>query len=98
MKTLLMTLGAVVGLTLLGAWWGYVIHVLWAWFLVPLGVPSVGVAQAYGLSVLFGTFLGSRGLDIGKEKNSDAWVVSVITGIVLPAFALLAGWIALGFM
>lgn len=98
MKAILLILGAVVGLALLGIWWGYAIHVLWAWFVVPMGVSSISIAQAYGLSVLVSLFMNTRGLDVGKEKTSDEWVVSVTIGVLMPAVALLFGWIAVGFM
>lgn len=98
MKAILLIIGAVVGLALLGIWWGYAIHVLWAWFVVPLGVSPISIAQAYGLSVLFGLFLNTRGLEIGKEKTSDEWATSVTIGVLMPAIALLFGWIAVGFM
>lgn len=98
MKAILLVLGTIVGLALLGVWWGYAIHVLWAWFVVPLGVPALGVAQAYGLSVLFGLFLNTRGLAIGKEKSNDEWATSVTVSVLMPAIALLFGWIAVGFM
>jgi hypothetical protein len=98
MKAILLVLGAVVGLALLGLWWGYAIHVLWAWFVVPLGVVPIKLAHAYGLSVLFGLFLNTRGLEIGKEKSSDDWATSVTVGVLMPAFALFLGWIAVGFM
>jgi len=98
LKAILLILGAVVGLALLGIWWGYAIHVLWAWFVVPIGLPAISIAQAYGLSVLFGLFMNTRGLDVGKEKTSDEWAVSVTIGVLMPAVALLFGWIAVGFM
>lgn len=98
MKVILLVLGVIVGLALLGIWWGYAIHVLWAWFVVPLGVVPIKLTHAYGLSVLFGLFLNTRGLEIGKEKNSDDWATSVTIGIIMPAIALIFGWIAVGFM
>jgi hypothetical protein len=98
MKTVILVLGVIVGLALLGIWWGYAIHVLWAWFVVPLGVTPIKIAHAYGLSVLFGLFLNTRGLELGKEKSNDAYAVSAIISILLPVIALLLGWIALGFM
>lgn len=97
MKALLVILG-VVGLALLGIWWGYAIHILWAWFAVPLGAPAIGVAHAYGLSVLFGLFLNIRGLKIGEQKDDSQWSASVTVSVLMPALALLFGWIAVGFM
>jgi hypothetical protein len=31
---------------------GWVIHVLWTWFLVPLGIQAVGIFQAIGILCL----------------------------------------------
>lgn len=98
MKAILLVLGVIVGLALLGIWWGYAIHVLWAWFVVPLGIVPIKLAHAYGLSVLFGLFLNTRGLDVGKKNSSDDWATSVTISILMPAIALLFGWIAVGFI
>lgn len=32
-------------------WSGFVLSVLWGWFVVPLGVPPIGVLQATGLTL-----------------------------------------------
>lgn len=32
----------------------FVLTHLWRWFVAPLGLPSIGMAQAYGLSLLIG--------------------------------------------
>lgn len=34
----------------------FVLVQLWAWFMLPLGVPAIGVAHAYGIGVI-ATFL-----------------------------------------
>lgn len=31
---------------------GYLLHIMWSWFAVPLGSPVVGMWHAYGLAVL----------------------------------------------
>lgn len=48
--------------------WAYVKAQLWSWFLVPLGVPPIGVAHAYGLTTLYWAF-ASRPLDFKPDKD-----------------------------
>lgn len=33
-------------------WSGFVMQLMWAWFVVPLGVPAIGIAHALGLRLL----------------------------------------------
>jgi hypothetical protein len=44
---------------------GFVLSQLWLWFLVPLGVPVVGIAQAIGISLLVSM------LTVSSHKSSD---------------------------
>lgn len=89
-------IGGVVAVAGMTIWWAYALSVLWAWFIVPLGVKSLTVAHAYGVSVVMGMFLGTRG--IKENKNQDDWISAVVTWIIYPTCALFFGWIALGFM
>ena len=92
--TILMILGAVLLLGVMGLYYAFVLSTLWAWFVVPLGVAKIGMAHAYGLSLIPSTVLGVRGLYSPEDKRTEA----AIAAIVLPSLALLFGWIALGFM
>lgn len=88
-------LGGVVGfvalIALLAIFGAFTISTLWAWFMVPLGVKSVGLAHAYGLSILVQVFMSTRGLAT-DTKNV------IVQGVVLNIFALLFGYIAVSFM
>ncbi len=33
-------------------WLGYVESTMWRWFVVPLGLPQIGIAQCLGLTIL----------------------------------------------
>lgn len=77
-------------------WGGFVTSTLWGWFLVPLGVKAITYWHAVGLSSLFGSFLGSRGL---LNNNSEETPTSVacrdaFLAVVIPAVCLVLGWIA----
>src|SRR3990167_1245543 len=78
-----------VELALFGA---FTISTLWGWFIVPLGVKSIGLAHAYGIGVLVTIFQGARGLSNTNTTNT------LVTGIILNIIALLFGGIAVQFM
>lgn len=90
----LMILGAALFIGLMGVYHAFVLSTLWAWFVVPLGVAKIGMAHAYGLALIPTTVIGARGLYSPEDKRTEA----AVAAIVIPAVALLFGWIALGFM
>ena len=69
----------------------FVLHKMWAWFVVPLGVAPIGLAHAWGLAILIGMFTISlkRGTKDKKEQLAQAAIL--LSG---PIFTLLFGWIA----
>lgn len=89
-------LGAITALALFAIYNAWVLSILWAWFIVPLGVKSLSIAHAYGLTLVTGLILSNRG--IKENKNQDDWISSVITWLLIPLVALFFGWIAVGFM
>lgn len=40
-----------------GSW---IMSLLWQWFIVPVGLPPVGVAQAFGISLLVGQLVQTK--------------------------------------
>ena len=49
---------------------GFVLTRLWLWFLVPLGLPAIGLWHAYGLSILIALFTSGMGR-IPSNKDED---------------------------
>lgn len=88
---------AIVAIGFLAVYWAWALSILWGWFLVPLGVKSIGVAHAYGLTCVTGLILGTRGLQQNKE-DKDAWKSQFAVYLISPLLALFFGWIAVGFM
>lgn len=76
---------------LLAMWTAYVVTILWAWFVVPLGLPVIGKAHAYGLVVLVALI---RARAPRKDEASASIAATIMTAILGPAVGLLAGWIA----
>jgi tetrahydromethanopterin S-methyltransferase subunit C len=83
----------------LAIWRAYVIARLWSWYVVPLGVPAIGMVSAYGLGIVAGILTG----DIyraakSKDVEGDADIIGRIFGTaLLTGFAFLLGWIAYQF-
>ena len=87
------------GLAALGAIWsGYVLTILWAWFVVPtFGLPALAIAPAIGLSVVAGYLTHQYIPKAAKPAGEGKWEETgrVVASMVFkPAFALLVGWIA----
>lgn len=78
---------------------GFTISVLWGWFVVPLGVTPIGMANAFGLSVMI-MFFKIRGRkdfvkDVLIEKTEvRKWTEHLVT----PIIALTIGWLTTLFM
>lgn len=80
---------------LLFVFWGaYVTSILWAWFVVPLGVMAITYWHAVGLSCVVTAFIGVRTDDNknGAEAES-AWNHAYLSA-VMPALMLGIGWLA----
>jgi hypothetical protein len=95
MKTLLVVIGAIVLVTLsciLNAW---ALSVLWGWFVVPLGVNALGIAHAFGVSLVASLLVRPHR---DKTTNKEEYAAEIVKVILVPLMALLFGYIAVGFM
>lgn len=72
---------------------GLALSVLWGWFVEPLGVPGINVAEAIGLNLLIGlvTMSISDAQAAAEKKNpfGQAFLISASS----CGLALLLGWI-----
>lgn len=90
MPALLIFVGVVVYVAAAVLFRGWVISVMWTWFVVPFGLPSIGVVWAIGLSCMVGMFITSP----ASAKSSDDEVISkMLMPFVTGFIALLIGWI-----
>ncbi|MDD3481024.1 MAG: hypothetical protein PHW75_02250 [Patescibacteria group bacterium] len=75
---------------------GFVLSILWGWFLVPLGAPSITIPIAIGIALIAGMLVDTSTL--ARKKGEEAFS-AILTGIFLrPIFALFVGWIVTLFM
>lgn len=74
-------------------WYGWVLHVLWGWFVTPtFAVPLLTIPQALGLAVILRMFTYTAG-GAESDQGRDVWLRPLVVGYVYPAVALLFGWI-----
>ncbi len=96
---------AVVGfpaiLALSAMWRGYVLSILWGWFIVPFfGAPAISVPVAIGVSLLVAMLTNHKtGNEAEKEEAAAARFASAIVfAFIGPAIYLLLGWIVTKFL
>lgn len=68
---------------------GFVLSWLWQWFVVPLGVGQISIAQAFGLSLLV-----SYAVPTYQSKESTKFSEVVVKAMGKQSFALGFGWLA----
>lgn len=70
----------------------FVLSRLWAWFLVPLGVPALAVGHALGLIALAVLVMPGRTRP-DTRPAFDQVLDTVTLGFLLPAMCWLFGWV-----
>ena len=76
------------------ALWGYARVVLWGWFSVPLGLPSLTFWWSVGIGALISAF--TYRTPTTADQSTENVVSRVFTStIVAPLIAMAAGWLAL---
>jgi len=79
---------------------GYVLTVLWGWFVVTtFGLPALSLASAIGIALTV-SFLTHQVIEQQEKKRdiADSVVHSVGVTVLHPLLALLMGWIVQKFM
>lgn len=88
----------VIGLTILQIiWYGWVLQVLWGWFIVPtFSLAALTIAQALGIALIVRMLTTNQG-QTDSDKN-DAVLRAAINGFLFPLITLIIGWIVSWFM
>ena len=66
---------------------GIAVALLWGWFLTPLGLPTISIPLAIGISLLVGYLTGNY-----KEDAEDIGE-AVLDAILAPIFVIIVGFI-----
>lgn len=74
---------------------GLVLSVLWAWFVQPLGVTDIGIAEAIGLMTIVGlaTMRADPDEDQKKRPPGERFAEAIGVTIVGSGFALAMGYL-----
>ena len=80
-------------------WSGYVLSVLWGWFIVPtFEARPLAVLPAIGLALVVG-YLTKQEQQTEDTRDKDDKIISALVHMFLsPLIALLFGWILHSFM
>ena len=76
----------------------WALAVMWAWFVVPLGVPSIGWAHAFGLATTVGIFMSRRGETKQDEDDDHPVATAMVASLLGPVAVVGMGWCAHAFM
>ena len=100
-----MILLAFVGIIVLGVvgsvFNGYVLSILWGWFMVPtFHLPTLSVAPAIGIAMVIGYLTKQESPDVEeKERSTGMKVARFVAQIIMkPLVALAFGWVVHLFM
>ena len=75
---------------------GFVLKLMWAWFLIPLGLPALGLAHACGLGLLARYLTWQRMPK--SEDDEDANMRRLALNFIYPCIILSLGAIIHSFM
>jgi hypothetical protein len=99
MSIILILLLVFIAVPLLFMWQGFVLQVMWSWFVVPpFGLPELTITQCIGLMMTVHFLAGRSGLKKSKNESDDEWERDLAISAIGPAFILLMGWIVTWFM
>jgi hypothetical protein len=72
---------------------GWVLSVMWRWFIVPLGAPVISIPAAIGIALL-------AGMLTHQTRNPDEveWEHLLSSALIAPPFILLVGWVVKQFL
>lgn len=90
-----------VSIFLSACWSGYVLSILWGWFMVTtFALPPLTIPAAIGMSLIVGYLTHQiKDEDVDNDKDfKETMIRAIIIATIKPAFALLVGWIITLFM
>lgn len=84
----------VISIALSTVWSGYVLSVLWRWFVVPsLDAPALSVGYAIGIMIVVGYLTQTDEASKKQESLSAMLAEGIARAALRPALALLFGWV-----
>lgn len=76
------------------AWYGWILTILWAWFVVPtFRAPVLTLPVAIGLALIARLFGFSTSSTDEKKSQADRFSYVAVWMITMPAMSLGIGWL-----
>ena len=102
MEAVLAVLGIIVGFFAFAfvsaCWSGYVLSILWGWFMVPVfHLPTLSIPTAIGIALVIG-YLTKQDMSNLKKEEDRKWYSVLFEAFMRPAVSLLVGWIVKQFL
>lgn len=75
-------------------WVGYCASLLWAWFIVPLGLPFLTLWQAVGIMIVASVFNPEHPYVVVKftEQNEEFKLKAAVSQFLNPGLLVVFGW------
>lgn len=78
---------------------GFMLMILWSWFVVPLfGLPQLSIPYALGLALLSRSLLELERDNSEERSTSELWLELFSVALLRPGVTLLLGWIFQSFI
>jgi ACR3 family arsenite efflux pump ArsB len=71
---------------------GFVLVHLWEWFVTPLGVQSISIAHAIGLSLIINLLLSQIARKADVDNGEEEWYVKAISNLIGSVVVSGIGW------
>jgi hypothetical protein len=92
----LVLLGGVVVAAVAAIWGGFVLSIMWGWFVVGLfGLPALSIPQAIGISLVVAMLAHQRP---PERTDDDDWLTSIAYSVIAPLLTLCVGWVVKAFL
>ena len=70
---------------------GWALALMWGWFVVPLGLPSIDWLWAGGLATIISFLTQDPNAAQKEQKDSDVWM-NVAIAFIRPVLTVLFAW------
>lgn len=100
MKTLVAFIYSLVLIVFASIVRGFALAILWRWFMVPFGLPALGIAWSIGVGLTLSYLLGIQSKNDAEPAKDmfAALVAATFTMVATPAGILLVGYIVHSYM
>lgn len=74
---------------------GWVLSIIWGWFMVPIGAPALGIAACIGVSLVTHMLCGTHDY---RDKTESEKKQAAVGAFLVPLLVLGMAWVVKQFM